>query len=580
MEVQVDLGLTYDGGRDLPLINLSDIPASELGSSPELHQLARQLSNWIDSSRSFMGGNPAGGNLLSRGSYTPPSNPIDDMRTARHALKTDSIVSGVAENTEAFAFQGIKWASQDPDEADAFNQLATDQNLDAKLRAMWRDEYAMSSTIVAKVWGPVEYTVRGTTKAGNRRKRVFKFWAPKEIKTLDPINVIPVGTQSPLAPERLAWQATQMEVDAYTERYTGNLLDSIMQVFYAGQYTPEAAERNALMNMGVNPYVLMEINPEYVFRHCATKGDYERYPDVRLKSCFELLDLKQQLLLSDRATLVGAANYLLLVRKGSDQWPAQPPELKSMRENFNLIAKLPVIFGDHRLSIDIIAPARDLTLIPEKYEVLDSRLLARLLGTLVVSSGGSRATQNEAQIATSVARTMSNRRHLLRRSLEMQIGRAVVRHPRNAGVFVYEPNLTYIPESLTLQESAVYAQALLALRTQREISRETVLEYFGLDESVEALRVENERETYDSIFKSMVPFSGTQPQGAPGEDGSNDGQGDESGQNESGNGEPPAASGRRGGRPAGGGDSAKSPEKTAKSKTEQGNPKTKAESSS
>jgi hypothetical protein len=75
-----------------------------------------------------------------------------------------------------------------------------------------------------------------------------------------------------------------------------------------------------------------------------------------------MLDLKRQLMNADRASLIGAANYILLVRKGTDQRPAQQEEIDNLKENYNFIAKMPVIISDHRLEIDIIAPKIDLTL--------------------------------------------------------------------------------------------------------------------------------------------------------------------------------------------------------------------------
>ena len=57
------------------------------------------------------------------------------MRAARNAVKYDATVAGVAETTEAYAFQGVKWEGASADDADVFNQLARAQNLDAGIRA-------------------------------------------------------------------------------------------------------------------------------------------------------------------------------------------------------------------------------------------------------------------------------------------------------------------------------------------------------------------------------------------------------------------------------------------------------------
>jgi hypothetical protein len=229
-----------------------------------------------------------------------------------------------------------------------------------------------------------------------------------------------------------------------------------------------------------------------------------------MKSVFQLLDLKKQLINSDRAALIGAANYILLIRKGDKDTPAQQEEIQHLKENYNFIAKMPVIISDHRLTIDIIAPKTDFVLVGDKYDLIDSRILARLLGTLTIGGSGQR-NETQTTLSAAVARVMENRRHMLKRTLEMELARAVVNHPKNKGVFDSEPNLVYTPRNIALSMDPNYATGLLALRTQREISRETILEFFGLDESVEAMRMEMEAEFYDDIFKTEIPFNGGNP---------------------------------------------------------------------
>jgi hypothetical protein len=90
------------------------------------------------------------------------------------------------------------------------------------------------------------------------------------------------------------------------------------------------------------------------------------------------------------------------------------------------------------------------------------------------------------------------------------------------------------------------------LRTQKEVSRETILEYFGLDQATEAMRREMEEQVYDPIFQTEVPFNGGQP--GPGQQGS------------------PGANGAAGGRPPGGGAPTKDATKV-RPKTPAGNTK-------
>jgi hypothetical protein len=559
------------------IINQSGLSDTQLRDAAEVRQIASQLSKWIDNTRAATQRT----SMFDRGTFTPPENFYDELRAARKAVQFDDIVAGVAETTEGFAFQGVKWESEEPDEADVFNQWAGMVNLDAVIRRMWREEYTGSMFYAALEWGWHEFTVRGRSvelpnlekktdpltgqeifedprdpdtnrpmkpKKGPKRKKKFKIWCPLSVRILDSAKIVPVGT-GPLAGQAYAWQASPGEIRAYAEAMTGEKVDVTMTDFFLGLYRPDAAEKKELEALGVDVERLLLMNPDYVFGHTLTKPDYERFPQVRLKSIFPLLDLKRQLMQADRAMLIGAANYILLVRKGTKDDPATQEEVDHLRANYNFIAKLPVIISDHRLEIEIIAPKTDFTLQQDKYDVIDTRILARLLGTL---SLGSRGQRNETNVTLSfaVARAMENRRHMVKRTLELHIAKAIVEHENNKGKFEEEPNLVYTPRNISLGFDASQVQAIMNLRTQKEISRETILEYFGLDQATEAMRRELEEQLYDPIFQTQVPFSaaGGQPPAAQG------------------------AAGAQGGRPAGGGQPASNATKTTP-KTPAGNSK-------
>jgi hypothetical protein len=571
MDIEVSSSLAGSDGRPLPYINNSDIPSAVINENADMREIANTLSRWVDNARAATGRT----SMFDRGAFTPPDNPYEEMRAARTAMKYDSLVSGIAEVTEAFAFQGVKWESANPDEADVFNQLSRDMNLDAVIRSMWQEEFTYSQVVVAKLWDWTEYTVRGTTKNGNQRKRKYRLWAPLQMRVLDSAKVVPVGT-GPLAGEQLAWQATMGEIGAYQAAAWGQMVDPLMLAFFQGAYQPSYMEASQLAALGVDTTRLLAVNPEWVFRHTITKPDYQRFADVRLKSCFSLLDLKRQLMQSDRAMLIGAANYILLIRKGLKDEPAQAVELTNLKENYNFIAKMPVIISDHRLSIDIIAPKTDFTLDSAKYDVLDSRLLARLLGTLSLGGKGQR-NETQETISYAVARTMENRRHMLKRTLEIELARAVVNHPKNRSLFDTEPNLVFTPRQIALSMDPSYVSGLLALRTQREISRDTILEFFGLDEGTEAQRMEMEAEMFDDIFRTFQPYAGQPtPPGASPSESVPPATPPVSEKPETPNNTPeaPGVSGRRGGRPVGGGQSPQSPQAIAKPRTPRGNPKT------
>ena len=508
-------------------------------------EIAAQLSQWVADTRST-----GEASMFKRKAYIAPNNPYAQMRVARQATADDDVVGGLADTTEGLIFQGVQWESSDADEADIFNQMAGRLNLDAVMREAYRTLYTDSQVVFAAWWDLQEFKVRGrnTTKTpkedgtvavtrGPARRKKFHVYAPTKITVLDSLKVIPIGNRV-WGQDRLAWSATEAETKAYENNINeyGEIRDATMDHLFIGRYVPDKEEKQALADLGVDPTYLLEFNPNHVWRHTLTRPSYAAFPDIRLSSVFKLLDLKQQLMEADRVNLVGAANYILLVKKGDDTHPAHPEELTNLRENFDVMARLPVIISDHRLNIEIITPKQDLVLQASKYDTIDRRIMGRLIGTLTVS-GGSQRSDSTMGVARGVARLLENRRHMLKRTLEEHIARAVVDHPRNATVngqgFTAEPNLAFTPRNVQLDSDNQIVQAVLALRTQKEISRKSLLEFFGFDQEVEAQRRELEEEQYDPIFKTTVPFSSPELNagGTP----------------------PPQVTGAQGGRPSGGG---------------------------
>ena len=124
----------------------------------------------------------------------------------------------------------------------------------------------------------------------------------------------------------------------------------------------------------------------------------------------------------DRAHLIGATNFIILVKKGSDQRPAQPGEVDRLQTQVRTLARVPVIVGDHRLSIEIITPKTDTTLQPERYNGLDARITARLYQMFMTGNYSAGAKGDDSiKLARVVARGLEGRRHMLRPSIERHI---------------------------------------------------------------------------------------------------------------------------------------------------------------
>lgn len=530
------------------LINESGLPDElVMGSAREV---AKHLSTWTKETRARKGQST----LFDRSKFVSPDNPYEQMRVARNAVADDDVVSAAADVTEGLVLQGVRTESSSKDVADIFNQINADLDLDSYLRAAYREVFTYSQVVTATWWGWRTYKPLPAVRpngSGAARRKEYRLFVPTKIITLDPTKVVPVG-MSVFGEEHLAWHATQEEMDIYL----GNdplRYDRVMSELFIGRYVPSRDEALELSELGVDPHRLLEFNPERVWRHTVTKPSYQRFPDLRLRSTFRHLDLKQQLMESDRVMLVGSANYILLVRKGSEAQPGKQEEIQNLRDNFSVLAKLPIIVSDHRLEIEIVAPKLDTTLIRDKYDLLDKRILSRLFGSLDVA-GGARGDSTAGITTRMVARFLETRRHMIRRSVERNVISRV--WTLNRETFAEKddasPSLAFNPRNVQLDNDSNLLNAIMTARQSRDLSRESFLEHLNYDQAVEAQRLELEAEIYDDIFKTKVPYSSA--------------DGDQEGQ------DPPSVTGRGGGRPVGGGKSPNSVQGMGKKRTSSGAP--------
>lgn len=490
------------------------------------------------------------GGLFSRDRYMTPANVFDQFKVAVDAAENDDVVTNVLESTEALAFNKVEMSCEDEQEEDIWNQIIEDIEMDARLREMWRETFTVSQFYAAVVWGNKTFKPRSKTKAGNKSKKVFSnIRVPIAITILDPLRVIPVG-QTLFGQNKLAYIAEKDEATHIEEVLAGtNTADQVITQVIKGKYTPSRTEAQYIREItGVHRVEnLYELNLDNVFRHTATKPDYMRFANVRMKSVFELLDLKHNLRQMDRAYLLGATNFIILVKKGSEKQPAVTGEIEDVATQIRGSSVVPVIIGDHRLEIEIITPDIDLTLKAERYDTLDSRIHARLYQMFISPSGGG-SGDDSLKLGRVVARGMESRRLMILNTLMKSIFKKTFEANDE---FSDMPTMDFHPQRIALDFDNNIAVFLQDLRDRGDISRDTILSELDIDQAKEARLRKREKEKYDKVFEATnVPFSGSAP-GAPGAGGP-PGQmgGPMGGRGRMGN---PKAAGRAGGGSTGGG---------------------------
>lgn len=485
----------------------SDDMANVLRANPEIAQLA----NWANNAS----GRTRTGSLVHRDRFVAPRAYFDDLRVAWDAYRTDDVVAGVCDMTESLALSKIDIECDDADETDIWNQFAASVDFDSRLREIWRELFKYSTAYVATYWGTRDFKVRGRSSKGVQRKKAFSgLHLPLAITTLDPTKIVPVSTGI-WGNDQLIWLADRGEDDAIDRALDGRLEDPTIRQLMIGEYKLTPTDLQLIADLGGKaPAKAYLLNPSRVFRHTLTKPGYQRVAEVQMRSIFELLDLKNLNRAADRASLIGSANFIILLKKGSKEEPANQAEINNLQNVAQGLVRLPVIFGDHRLSVEIIAPPQDGVLSREKMDVIDSRIATRLLG--LVFSGGSQTgsrSDDSVKLAKVIGRNLESRRHMMRRSIEKHILRPIWESNEQ---LTTEPKLTFRPKRVALDFDQNLAKLIFDLRTQRELSRQTMLEELDFSEATEARRMEFEAENYDKIFNTVSPW-GQQPQnGQPG----------------------------------------------------------------
>ena len=270
MTTQVEVQTAETGA---PWVNASGLETYDLTNT--VNKVARELASWVNTTRGAK--QPS---LFNRAAYVAPDNPYVLMATAKNAVDNDDVVSGTCDVTEGLMLQGLKWEADEADDADFFNQIARDLDLDEFARAWHREDFTYAQAVVGMWWGRREYTSRQKTPTGKKSKRTKIIYCPVALTFLDPGKVVPLKP-GPFGQDRLAWRATDEEYKMSTAVQDGTLvtLDAVYDAFTTGPITGlPKSEEFYLQSIGVDPKRLVGLNPEFVFRICRTKASYERWP--------------------------------------------------------------------------------------------------------------------------------------------------------------------------------------------------------------------------------------------------------------------------------------------------------------
>jgi hypothetical protein len=538
---------------------------------PIRDELAAVMDQWtrnVNSQTSM-----ASETLFFRNRYVMTSNVFDQMMQCADAVEHDEVLGAVADTTEGLAFQRIALECADPDQQDVWNQICTQLRLQRRVREIWRELFKSSQAYVGIWWDKKTFTVRtpptgivvpedgdsistwpantpvdtqlgpvhndmgpdGTPggqqspKQKRKRRKQYTGIVPTALTLFDPTKVMPVGTLL-FGKERFAYLANEVEHEAFCAVFNGDLYDDMAMRMLEGHYVPTPKEMNLLNKQHKSVRSLWLFRPDAIVRLHLTKSHYERFSPVRLKSILPLLEMKQHLRASDRATLIGATNFIIVLKRGSDKLPARSGEIDQLREQARVIARMPILVGDHRLAVEIVTPSLDHTLDGQRYNTLDERIIMRALGTFRMGGVQAGRSDNPANTDAVIVHNIESRRNQIAEDLELDLFKLILDKNGDNEKFLTEaPNITFHPRRVNLGTDANLINAILQVRDRGDISRETMLEELDYNQEVEYLRRKREK-PMDDVFQSSVPFSspGSNPfsNGAQGGRPTNTGAGD------------------------------------------------------
>lgn len=442
--------------------------------------------------------------IFNQDRYTIPENIFDQMATAADAAKYDDAVSNAIEVTEQLAFKRLGIDSGNDDESNIGSQILDDLDMIQRMREIWRELFAVSQCYVAVKWGRKTYRVKTKKEGGRSSRKVYKdILVPTGISILDPLKILPVGNFM-FQEDRLVYIASPDEVPQIDQVIAGantSDLDTVVRSLFDGKYKPTEAEKSLLSKVSgfsVDFDHLYLLNSDNVFRITSTRPSYQRFADVRMTSIFELLDLKHNLRESDRSDILGNLNCIVVVKKGTDELPAEAHELEQVAAQMKSHSRNSVLITDHRVDIEILTKKTDKTLQPERYNTLDSRITARLFQILQTGNyAAGTAMDDSGKLFKVIAASMEARRELIRDNISNKI---IERIWELNDKLTGDPDITFHPRRIALEFDHNYTQLLVDLMTSRTISRNTILDELDIDIDQEATRIRAEKDTYSDIW--------------------------------------------------------------------------------
>lgn len=447
--------------------------------------------------------------MLARTPFKTPRNVIEEIKLARSIADTDDDVGGTIGMMLAIAYgEGVVNHHRDDNTLQFFNQMTdpTGMDLESLLEEMHR-EYLIAGSVTT------------VTLFGRQRMKYFPLKSddPVEAQLQVPnVGILPaehirVITNDILGKGELGYFVENMPFKRWLDEYFSPSTAPARKAYMAMEEPVMAAlftgriqipmDDSDIMSRG---RIIYTLNQKMVHRTSMPKGA-EPYARPLLTRNFGLLEAKRLLNLMDYALLQGGTNYLVVAKKGTDNLPAQQPEIENLINQVTHASRSGVMVGDHRLSIEIITPDLEEMLNPAKRKLLGRKIAMGLLrqSEQVTGDSGTQGATNEMEL---LARIVSADRGKVLRHTQATFYNDTAQ--RNRGIFKMGAPTIWAPKIVLAGAKDFFASVLNA-RDRGDIPRRWSVEALGFN--YDAGLAEREREIARGddqiLLPAAVPFS-------------------------------------------------------------------------
>lgn len=475
------------------------------------------------------------GSMMTRPKWHPPQNVIEEICMARELAERDDDIAATIGMMVALAFgEGMQHAHRDEVTVSMFDEIADEAMLIEKFKEMYREWLIAHQVVTATVFrrDTVSFTPMG---ADRQRSRTASIPMVAVLPT-EQIRVIgnDIFGNAKLAYRPFSGRQEQWLMEYFSDQTTAarkaemRKQDPILTTLLTEQVAWDNSTEGGvswvygdLRDPIIGDYVYT-LNPQFVSRVTGPKGQWQ-HPRPMLTRNMPLLEAKRLLTIMDYSLLEAGANFLLVVKKGSDKRPALPEEIANLRDTVVRASRAGVLIGDHRVNVEIITPKLDELLNDDKRKLIGRKLSSALLRTPDIANADGGASEEILTITEILARVITSDRDDLRRHM-----RKAVYKPTAARNDISVPKVWF--PKIILQGLQFFSDMILGLRDRGDIPRSYAVEFAGYSWDAAVERRKQEKASGDDkvMTPAAVPFSspnaGPQDRGGGRPTGSKDGQ--------------------------------------------------------